>query len=287
MYPGDARLVGACLSLRASHCQSVSMVEKLHAAISYEHKIRFMNSPTEHPSLKLLMRAIRREYSQPRNPVLPLELAHLQQMNLHLETTDEKNNLVLWRTVWRMNISFYTLCRFSELNCLTTDDLSFLETPSPHVRIRIKKSKTDQEGVGDTKYLYPVSSDVLLCPVRLTKSYLARLAYPAKDKPYVGHLQPRVQQCSKLNAQIPISHQTVCYTNSLEDGKKLLSELGIQGRFGEHSGRRGGATAAACNGASIENIQSLGNWKSSNSAIKYVAQDLTQKEKISRLLYPK
>ena len=58
------------------------------------------------------------------------------------------------------------------------------------------------------------------------------------------------------------------------------------GRFGEHSGRRGGASTAAQNGATIPEVQVLGNWKSSSCAQKYVEQTASQKEKISRLLYP-
>jgi hypothetical protein len=59
------------------------------------------------------------------------------------------------------------------------------------------------------------------------------------------------------------------------------------GRFGEHSGRRGGASAAIEQGANLQQLQTLGNWKDPKSATKYVEQNLIQKETLSRLLYPK
>ena len=124
-YPGDPKIVGACLSLRATESQSVSMVEKLHGAIAYEHKIRFQNPPTDHPSLKLLMRSVRRNLSQPRSPVTPLTLDHLLLLNQHLESLGEKADLVTWRTVWRLNLEYYTMCRFSEVNPLTTKELHY------------------------------------------------------------------------------------------------------------------------------------------------------------------
>jgi integrase len=263
------------------------MVEKLHAAVSYEHKLRFMPSPTENPSIKLLMKAVRRKFTKPRNPVQPLDLSHLLQLNLHLENLEKSDNLIVWRTVWRMNMLYYTMCRFSEINCLKINDVQIHQEPSLHISIQICKSKTDQNGQGDIKYLYPVTNNKYLCPVRLTQKYLDRLSlHLGAGHRYQGYLQPRVHRDVKRNMQIPIPDKLICYSTSLEESKALLGKLGILGRFGEHSGRRGGASAAAQNGASIQEVQVLGNWKSSSCAQKYVEQTASQKEKISRLLYP-
>ena len=279
-------MVGACLSLRATESQSVSMVEKLHGAIAYEHKIRFMAPPTEHPSLKLLMKSVRRNLTQPRSPVTPLTLAHLEKLNQYLESLGPKADLVVWRTVWRLNIEYYTMCHFPEVNPLSTQDLTFCETPEPNFSILIKKSKTDQKGLGNTKNLYSVIGNRLLCPVSLTRRYLERLAEHKPEQSYVGNLQPRVRKCSILKMQVPLPNTVIGYSSCLEESKALMAQLGISGRFGEHSGRRGGATAAAANGATIAEVQSLGDWKSSDCANKYVEKSASRKEKISKLLYP-
>ena len=93
-YPGEAKIVGACLALRAFQTQSVSKVEKLLTAVAHEHTVRFMTPPTEHPSLKLLMRSVRRNLPRtsvrrnvPRlsSAVQPVEPTHLLQLNHHLE----------------------------------------------------------------------------------------------------------------------------------------------------------------------------------------------------------
>ena len=284
-YPGGAELVGACLSLRASNSKSVSMVEKLHAAIAYEHKLRFHASPTDHPTLKLLMKSIRRHLTVPRSPVTPLNLEHLAKMNGHLRNAENKCDLVVWRTVWRLNIEYYTLCRFSEVNQLTTEDLTFSADPNSMITLRIKKSKTDQTGLGDYRQLYRVTDAPNLCPVRLTREYLQRLCEHESGK-YIGSMQPKVRHCVKLGKQIPIAKSVIAYSSCLEESKQLLSKLGIVGRFGEHSGRRGGATAAAARGGSTEDVQALGGWKSAKCATKYVETTATRKEKISKLLYP-
>ena len=282
-YPGEAKVLGACLSLRANSSQSVSMVEKLHAAVSHEHKLKFLPSPTEHPTIKLLMRSIRRKYTKPRNPVKPLELVHLRKLNQHLASSDNSTNLSLWRTVWRMNISYYTLCRFSEINNLTTTNLDLSDTK---ISIQIVRSKTDQNGLGRIVNVYSIPDEPAICPVLLTKQYLQRLAYPNTIGSYVGNLQPRIHYECKNKIQIPLPTQLISYSSCLEDSRRLLTELGIEGRFGEHSGRRGGATAAASHGASLQDVQQLGQWKSAECASKYVDQNEEQKIKTFRLLYP-
>jgi hypothetical protein len=168
------------------------MVEKLHAAVAHEHKLRFLSSPTEHASIKLLMRSISRKYTRPRSAVTPLNTAHLRLINEHLQSSDSSNNLALWRTVWRMNLLYYRLSRFSEINCLTTSDIKFIKNPELCLAISISKSKTDQNGHGDVKYVYSLPENPLMCPVLLTQNYLERLKDPNSSKPYVGKLQPRV-----------------------------------------------------------------------------------------------
>ena len=178
------------------------------------------------------------------------------------------------------------MCRFSEVNPLSTKDLKYSENPQPTYAILIRKSKTDQLGQGTTKYLYSVSENSTLCPVKLTKKYLSRLSAHTPKVGYCGFLQPKVQKCKKLNAQIPLPNTMIGYSSCLDESKSLLAKLGISGRFGEHSGRRGGATAAAANGATIDEVQTLGGWKSAECANKYVEKSVTQKERISKLLYP-
>ena len=285
-YPGEPKILGACLSLRASDSQSVSMVNKLYSSVAHEHKKRFLVSPTEHPTIRLLMQSIRRHLSRPRQPVQPIEPDHLRILNNHLNSLGTDASLELWRTVWRANIQYYSACRFSEINVLTHAELEFQETPSKCVILNIKKSKTDQMHEGCLKYVFPVTSEPVLCPVRLTHKYLSRLSQhlPPGQK-YKGYLQPRLRFNAKTKQQIPLN-QKISYSSCLDETRQLFQKLKIPGRFGEHSGRRGAATQAAANGGSLMDIQRLGNWKSSSNAQLYVDQARAKKDNLSRLLLP-
>ena len=276
------------MALRASDSKSVSMVEKLHGAIAHEHKLRFLAPPTEHASIKLLMKSVRRHYTKPSQSVEPLNLEHLEQINRYVIKLSLGDDLQIWRTAWRMNIQFYTLCRFSEINCLTTEDIEIFDVPKLKIVVQIRKSKTDQSGKGATKTLYAVEKSPLLCPVSLTKRYLTRLSKSLPNgQQYKGFLQPQVQKSAKLGYQIALKNKQICYSTCLEESKKLLAMIGAKGRFGEHSGRRGGATTAAANGAKLEEVQQLGGWKSANCASRYIDQNEAQKEKLNKLIHPK
>lgn len=287
-YPGDPKLVGACLSLRASNSQSVSMVDKLYCAIAHEHKKQFLPSPTEHPTIRLLMRSIRRHLSRPRQPVAPLGPDHLLKINTHLHQLGPSASLETWRTIWRANIQYYSACRFSEINGLTHSELKIHTQPLPHLTLHIKKSKTDQNGEGFIKHVYPVTSQPLLCPLRLTKLYLARLkCHLPPGKNYEGFLQPRIRFDKQKQIQIPLPSYNIGYSSCLDETRQLMQHLNIEGRFGEHSGRRGAATQIALNGGSVLDIQNAGNWKSSSNAQKYVDSSCRQKSDLARLLLPK
>ena len=52
------------------------------------------------------------------------------------------------------------------------------------------------------------------------------------------------------------------YNSALRDLRRCLSKVGIESSgFGEHSGRRGGTTAAALAGASVDELMLQGRWK--------------------------
>jgi hypothetical protein len=62
--------------------------------------------------------------------------------------------------------------------------------------------------------------------------------------------------------------------------KKLMTLLGYDAKlYGEHSGKRGGATAAANNGATDKQLKRLGGWRSDAMPAKYV--DLSISSRLS------
>ncbi len=86
--------------------------------------------------------------------------------------------------------------------------------------------------------------------------------------------------------QRPEPDQPLGYTTFLEDFQKLLVSLGHDGsKFGTHSGKRGGATAASEAGMSMTDLQRLGGWRSSSLPQKYVYASAAKQLHLSSMLH--
>ena len=160
-----------------------------------------------------------------------------------------------------MSMQFYGLLRWQEVSSLRWDDLSF------HGRVMfvlIRKSKTDQRGFGQTVEIHCHDVETLHCPVYLTRQYAGRLGYDGSG--VSGGMQPRMDPAGKGRTSTKI-----CYDTAVKDLRALLVKAGHSASgFTEHSGRRGGATAAAAAGAQWLPLKVHGRWKSDSAAQKYV-----------------
>ena len=95
------------------------------------------------------------------------------------------------------------------------------------------------------------NSDPVLCPVRLTIKYIKMLNYDS------GYLLP------STSGRKPVSSLKLKYHSALSDFKKLFKLFNMDPTgYGEHSGRRGGTTAAAAAGADITELKLQGRWRS-------------------------
>ena len=64
-----------------------------------------------------------------------------------------------------------------------------------------------------------------------------------------------------------------------------MSLLGYDANlYGEHSGKRGSATAAAAHGATDKQLKRLGGWRSDAMPAKYVDLSITSRISMSELL---
>ena len=85
----------------------------------------------------------------------------------------------------------------------------------------------------------------------------------------------------------PDQNKFVPYTGCLDDLKKLLTALGIQGRYGEHSAKRGAATQAAENGMTMPQLKRFGGWRSDDVPQQYVDLTIRARIEMSKMLHKK
>jgi hypothetical protein len=153
-------------------------------------------------------------------------------------------------------LEYHTLGRFSNIAKLQKKDVVYKSTPSPHLKILFKGEKNDQYSEGSER-IVASNPDDNICPVKLTINYFQFLG-----PTYTGYMVPscRPKKTSNPNKAVP-------YSGALSDMKKLMSTLGYDATlYGEHSGKRGGATAAAANRATENQLKRLGDWRSDTMA---------------------
>ncbi len=247
----------------------------LSAAIANEHRLHLKPSPTTHESISKLFRGFKLLHPQDRSPVLPVteEIIHALFDHLYQGCHGRdglRASLVTWRTVWRVVMEFHTLGRFSDIVTLKRDQVKFVQQPSLHLDIKFKGGKNDLYSEGSQRIVAADEHSPRYCPVKLTQDYFVFLGAG-----YNGYLVPASNPKFKPNPE-----KQVPYNGALEDLRNLFSTLGIEGRYGEHSGKRGGSTQAIENGMSFSQLKRLGGWRSDAMPAKYVDQSLSSRIKI-------
>ena len=265
--------LGNCLSALADSTGSLSTITTVVAAVARQHWDRFLPSPTENFAFRRLLQGFKRFLSKPPKPKSPLTPEILSSA---IALVRDSGRLQEWRTVVRMCLAFYAGCRWSDAIVLKTTHLSF---ESEGVSILIPRSKTDQFSRGESVFIRYAEHSA--CPVQLLVDYLRRLNYGERE----GFLQPRIRTVKGV--QSGIFNTQVSYSTALSDLRLLLASLGMNldpSKFGEHSGRRGGATAASDAGVDWTDLMSHGRWKSIATPLGYLANSRRRQRRVAQAL---
>lgn len=284
--PADVRKFTEFVADYAVSTGSLQQTKKLAAAVAHRHRAILLESPTDHSGFAKLMTGISKKLSRPSTSRVPITTDILTRMVDEYLLSDLEDgttkNLLHWRTIWRVFMEFFGFLRWAEVKELRTADLTFTES---HLRINVRRSKTDQVGRGAQVLVQREvdKSQHMYCPVHITEEYVKRLQYNGRE----GYLQPRIRSLVQGEDRIQVAegdHQ-VSYSTAIEQLKGCIAGLGIDSTgFGEHSGKRGGATAAANNGASRDLIRLHGRWKSPSMVDLYVDSTEESKTRISPYL---
>ena len=203
------------LASRARQQQSVAAVNTLAAAISHHHTKRFLVSPTENKTVRLLLDSIKKNYTKAASQKKVFTKDILKRAR---ERSVEAGRLWRWRTTWRMHIAFYAMLRWDESSHLRTGVVKISQWG---MHLTIRSSKTDQAGEGATVAIKRLDK-AEDCPVTLTEQYWHRLGYHSGDR--TSWLQPRIQ-CTK-DTEKGIGEYRISYSNASADLKKMLQEIG-------------------------------------------------------------
>ena len=118
------------------------------------------------------------------------------------------------------------------------------------------------------------------CPVEITRLYIQKLNYGTEN----GYLQSQVRTY-KDGKQSGVWYKKLGYSTALEDTKSFMALLGRDPTdFGEHSGRRGGATAASEAGVSWIDLKRHGRWASDSAPQRYIEDTKKKRNEVAAAL---
>lgn len=145
-------------------------ISRYVAAIDWEHAHRGHTPPGSTPIVRDVLKGIRRSRSVPVRRAKPMTLKALQTTLLKIDVADLQAGALGTRDQALLLFGFVGAFRESELTALTLADLRLVDGEGVYARVR--KSKTDQDGVGRIKVLQQGANPVTCAPcafVRLSR----------------------------------------------------------------------------------------------------------------------
>lgn len=234
-FPAEVAAVCTYLVDIAELGLSVATVEPACSAIGHQHRARGVPDPVDHDAVRRVRKGLRRILGVgPRRPAHPLSVDDLRKILAAIDRTTVSGV----RDTAILLLGFAGALRRSELAALTLADLE----PKPTgLLVHIRRSKTDQEGIGQVVGIAP-GTHALTDPIAALDHWLdLRGTRPGPVFTSLRGGRPSIT---------PVSGNVI--GNAVKD---RAAAAGLAGdRISAHSLRAGHATSAALAGISIDRI---------------------------------
>ena len=252
--PSEPKIISLYLTHLSTKDAKMSTLKRRLVSIGVIHKLKGHYLDTKHPAIIENIMGIRRRkgsFQKGKKPLLINDLKELIKV-IDQQISDEIKKL---RDRSIILIGFSGGFRRNEIVSLDYHDLDFV---AEGLKINIKRSKTDQFGVGSTKGL-PYFNNSQYCPVVSIKKWIKI------SKINSGPLFRRFIKGSNLSEN-RLSDQSVALLI-----KKYLELAGIDSKnYSGHSLRSGFATTAAESGAEERSIMAMTGHKSTEMVRRYI-----------------
>jgi integrase len=264
--PATPEMVAEYLAKFAGVLAAATLAHRL-IAIQRAHTDRGLASPTKDRLVKRTMQGIRRTLGVAQRRVRALVKDDLLEL---LVTVEKQKPFKAARDKALLLIGFAGAFRRSELVALTVEDI----TPHAHgLELRLKRSKTDQEGEGRMVFV-PLAKSEERCPVKALQRWLDLAGIGG------GPLFRPVSRHDRVVGDQALSPQSVALVVKAAMGRAKGGDAATT--VSGHSLRAGFVTEAAMVGLSTSAIMGQTGHKSLEMVFKYVRP--VQKRQIQSLL---
>ena len=254
--PTEPKIVSLYLTYLSSKNVRTSTIKRRLVSIGVIHKMKGHYLDTKHPIIVENFMGIKRLKGISQNGKKPLLINDLKEI-IDVINKQEEPDLKKLRNKALLLIGFAGGFRRNELVSLNFEDLDFV---FEGVKIKIKRSKTDQFGEGFMKGI-PHFENYLYCPVKNLKNWLNI------SKIKKGPIFVRFSKGVNLT-NIRLTDQSVALII-----KEYLTKAGVDNKnYSGHSLRSGFATSAAEAGAEERSIMAMTGHKSSEMVRRYIKE---------------
>jgi len=238
--------------LSDGHLKS-SSIKIAVASIAAIHNLNSLNDPTHHPDVKIEMRRMYRTLGRYAKQAYGINKDFLKKM---VRATD--NSLRGIRDKAILLVAYDSLCRRGELVSLELEDV-LIEDKS--IKLKLRKSKTDPDGIGKSLYL---SND----------TQIALKNWVKKSRIESGKLFRSITASGKIKESLNSAQIARIY-------KKLAINLKVDQdiikRISGHSTRVGAAQDLMASGTSLPIIMNRGRWSKIDTVMRYVEASIISK----------
>ena len=215
-----------------------------------------LNDPTQHPDVKIEMRRMHRILGRASKQAFGITEPILEKM---LEATAKNLRGIRDRAL--LSLAYDSMCRRSEITSLRVLDIQIdkLEN-STKLKVRLRKSKTDQELLGKWIFLSKRSADAITLWIEQAKII-------------DGFLFRGMNNAFEISRDIQSSQINRIYKRLAKDAK-LPDEM--IDRISGHSIRVGAAQDLLKSGASMPMIMNRGRWSKPDIVMRYLEETYAQ-----------
>jgi site-specific recombinase XerD len=219
----------------------INTIRRRTAAIRYYHNNAGLDSPTDQVVCKKMLRAVTRQLGSQTNQKQAMYVDDLKKI---IDLIDD-STLTGKRDKAMLLLGFSGGFRRSEVVTLTVSQLHFSKE---HLKVHLKRSKTDQTGKGLDKPILG-HPDSPYCAVKAVKDWLKA------SKITSGAVFRRIRREQKINLKEDKALSAVTYNNRL---KHYCTMIGLDAsQYAGHSLRSGFVTSAAIQGKDVLQIADI------------------------------
>ncbi|KAK3091197.1 hypothetical protein FSP39_017889 [Pinctada imbricata] len=274
--PASDHTVSMYIIHLAQTYSSAPKIEESTHAISWFHDLAGFTDPCQSNLVKQVKEGAIRDTKK---PVCRKEPISAQHMSLLVDKFgNEKCSLYDLRTTTMCLLSYAGFLRFSELSNLRMCDVNFFQT---HVTLYIVKSKTDKYKAGSTVCIS--KTGLSTCPVSMLSKYIEKANISPSSEEYLFRQLTYFKKSESF--RLRKVNKPISYTRSREIILLAFESIGLdKSKFGLHSLRSGGATAAASAGINDRIFKKHGRWKTDKAKDGYVTENLVEKLSVTKNL---